>query len=125
MRARGGGGEGGGDARADAPRLSRGAETRERLPAHRAPRAFCPPRAAKAELDRMLSEEELRDAVLVVFANKQDLPKAMPVNKLTEELGLTSLRSRTWHIQGCCATTGDGLYDGLDWLVATISKLGK
>jgi len=80
---------------------------------------------AKAELDRMLSEEELRDAVLVVFANKQDLPKAMPVNKLTEELGLTSLRSRTWHIQGCCATTGDGLYDGLDWLVATISKLGK
>jgi signal recognition particle receptor subunit beta len=73
----------------------------------------------------MLSEEELRDAVLVVFANKQDLPKAMPVNKLTEELGLTSLRSRTWHIQGCCATTGDGLYDGLDWLVATISKLGK
>jgi hypothetical protein len=54
----------------------------------------------------MLSEEELRDAVLVVFANKQDLPKAMPVNKLTEELGLTALRSRTWHIQGCCATTG-------------------
>jgi len=80
---------------------------------------------AKAELDRMLSEEELRDAVLLVFANKQDLPKAMPVAKLTEELGLSGLRARTWHIQGCCATTGDGLYEGLDWLSATISKLGK
>ena len=110
-------------ARRRAPPLARGDA---RTPA-RSPRAarLLPPRAAKAELDRMLSEEELRDAVLVVFANKQDLPKAMPVNKLTEELGLTSLRSRTWHIQGCCATTGDGLYDGLDWLVATISKLGK
>ncbi len=73
----------------------------------------------------MLSEEELRDAVLLVFANKQDLPKAMPVAKLTEALGLTGLRARTWHIQGCCGTTGDGLYEGLDWLSATIAKLGK
>lgn len=29
---------------------------------------------AKNELERMLSEDELRDAVLLVFANKQDLP---------------------------------------------------
>ncbi len=73
----------------------------------------------------MLAEEELREAVLLVFANKQDLPKAMPVPKLTEELGLTAMRTRTWHIQGCCAPTGDGLYDGLDWLSATITKMGK
>jgi signal recognition particle receptor subunit beta len=73
----------------------------------------------------MLNEEELRDAVLLVFANKQDLPKAMPVAKLTENLGLTALRARTWHIQGCCGTTGDGLYEGLDWLSATIAKMGK
>ena len=39
---------------------------------------------AKAELDRMLSEEELRDALLLIFANKQDLPKALSVPKLTE-----------------------------------------
>lgn len=80
---------------------------------------------AKAELDRMLAEEELREAVLLVFANKQDLPKAMPVAKLTEDLGLTALRGRTWHIQGCCATSGDGLYEGLDWLSNTISRIGK
>lgn len=80
---------------------------------------------AKAELDRMLSEEELREAVLLVFANKQDLPKAMPVPKLTEQLGLTGLRARTWHIQGCCGTTGDGLYEGLDWLSASIANLSK
>merc|ERR1712227_1085939 len=32
---------------------------------------------AKEELLRMLNEDELRDAVLLVFANKQDLPNAM------------------------------------------------
>ena len=31
---------------------------------------------ARDELHRMLNEDELRDAVLLVFANKQDLPNA-------------------------------------------------
>ena len=39
--------------------------------------------SAKEELNRMLSEDELRDAVLLVFANKQDLPNAMKVRKHT------------------------------------------
>jgi small GTP-binding protein len=65
--------------------------------------------SAKDELHRMLSEDELRDAVLLVFANKQDLPNAMPVNKITERLGLNTLRHRQWYIQSCCATTGMAL----------------
>jgi small GTP-binding protein len=72
--------------------------------------------SAKEELHRMLAEDELRDATLLVFANKQDLPNAMSVNDVTEKLGLNQLRNRKWYIQGCCATTGDGLYEGLDWL---------
>lgn len=32
---------------------------------------------ARDELHRMLNEDELRDALLLVFANKQDLPNAM------------------------------------------------
>lgn len=31
---------------------------------------------AREELQRMLNEDELRDALLLVFANKQDLPNA-------------------------------------------------
>jgi len=64
----------------------------------------------------MLSEDELRDAVLLVFANKQDLPNAMSVEEVTDKLGLHSLRSRQWYIQAACANSGDGLYEGLDWL---------
>merc|ERR1712083_21557 len=64
----------------------------------------------------MLAEDELHDAVVLVFANKQDLPNAMSVNEATEKLGLNQLRNRQWYIQSTCATTGDGLYEGLDWL---------
>ena len=71
---------------------------------------------AREELHKMLSEEELREAVLLVFANKQDLPGAMTTPEVTDKLGLHTLRGRTWYIQATCATTGDGLYEGLDWL---------
>uniref|UniRef100_A0A8D1EYD0 ADP ribosylation factor 5 n=2 Tax=Sus scrofa TaxID=9823 RepID=A0A8D1EYD0_PIG len=69
-----------------------------------------------------LQEDELRDAVLLVFANKQDMPNAMPVSELTDKLGLQHLRSRTWYVQATCATQGTGLYDGLDWLSHELSK---
>ena len=44
----------------------------------------------------MLNEDELRDVVLLVLANKQDLPNAMSVQEITEKLGLHALRNRLW-----------------------------
>ncbi|XP_017489863.1 PREDICTED: ADP-ribosylation factor 5 [Rhagoletis zephyria] len=79
---------------------------------------------AADELQRMLNEDELRDAILLVFANKQDLPQAMPAAELTERLGLNNLRGRRWYIQSTCATQGQGLYEGLDWLSNEVAKLG-
>lgn len=81
-------------------------------------------RSARDELHRMLNEDELREAILLVFANKQDLPNAMSAAEMTDKLGLHGLRQRQWFIQACCATTGDGLYEGLDWLSATLQKKG-
>lgn len=78
--------------------------------------------AARDELHRMLGEDELRDSILLVFANKQDLPNAMSASEMTERLGLHALKHRQWYIQACCAPTGDGLYEGLDWLSATLQK---
>ncbi|XP_071781866.2 ADP-ribosylation factor 1-like isoform X3 [Centroberyx gerrardi] len=71
---------------------------------------------AKEELMQMLAEDELRDAALLVFANKQDLPNAMNAAEITDKLCLHSLRHHNWYIQATCATSGDGLYEGLDWL---------
>lgn len=77
---------------------------------------------ARDELHRMLNEDELRDAVLLVFANKQDLPNAMNAAEITDKLGLHSLRQRNWYIQATCATSGEGLYEGLDWMSAQMAK---
>jgi len=79
---------------------------------------------AREELQRMLNEDELRDALLLVFANKQDLPNAMNAAEITDKLGLHSLRQRAWYIQSTCATSGDGLYEGLEWLSNSLRKAG-
>ncbi|XP_026130635.1 ADP-ribosylation factor 4-like [Carassius auratus] len=77
---------------------------------------------AAEELNAMLAEDEMRDAVLLVLANKQDLPKAMPVHELTDRLGLHALRGRQWFVQATCAVQGSGLYEGLDWLSDQLSR---
>merc|ERR1712099_87105 len=77
---------------------------------------------AREELAKILDEDEMREAALLVFANKQDLPNAMTAAEVTEKLGLHNMRNRQWFIQSACATTGDGLYEGLDWLSRTLSS---
>eukprot|EP01045_Picozoa_sp_COSAG04_P004560 COSAG04_NODE_200_length_20490_cov_33.582021_1_plen_3559_part_10 len=71
---------------------------------------------AHDELHKLLSEHELREAALLVFANKQDLPNAMSVAEVTDKLALQSLRNRKWYIQSTCAMSGEGLLEGLNWL---------
>eukprot|EP01105_Mastigella_eilhardi_P005186 TRINITY_DN16957_c0_g1_i1.p1 TRINITY_DN16957_c0_g1~~TRINITY_DN16957_c0_g1_i1.p1 ORF type:complete len:175 (-),score=59.19 TRINITY_DN16957_c0_g1_i1:193-717(-) len=71
---------------------------------------------AHSELVRIITDREMKDAVLLVFANKNDLPKAMDTDEVTERLGLNKLKDRNWHVQTSCAITGDGLFDGLTWL---------
>jgi len=68
------------------------------------------------ELQKMLREEELTGLPILVFANKQDLPNAMSVAEITDKLDLKRMRHREWYVQASCATSGDGLYEGLDWL---------
>merc|ERR1711946_88595 len=77
---------------------------------------------AQEELQKMLQEDELREAVLLIFANKQDLPNAMSAAELTDKLGLNQLRGRKWYIQATCATQGNRLYEGLDWLSQELAR---
>ena len=69
----------------------------------------------------MLAEDELKDALLLVMANKQDLPGALTPPEITDSLGLHTIKGRTWYIQATWATTGDGLYEGLDWLSKNVT----
>mmetsp|Transcript_28573 Transcript_28573/g.37417 ORF Transcript_28573/g.37417 Transcript_28573/m.37417 type:complete len:184 (+) Transcript_28573:128-679(+) len=75
---------------------------------------------ARQELQAMLEEEDLRDAILLVFANKQDQRGALNSAQISEALGLAEIRNRQWSIQETSALKGNGLYEGFDWLVACI-----
>jgi small GTP-binding protein len=77
---------------------------------------------AGEELHKLLNEDELRDAILLVYANKQDLPNAIKPQELANKLRLNTITNRSWYVQGTCASTGDGLYEGLDWLGNEIHK---
>ena len=71
---------------------------------------------AKEELHKLLGEDELRGAKVLVLANKQDLPGAVTTSEVASKMGLSTHKKHDWFVHGCCATRGDGIYEGLDWL---------
>ncbi|KAK6353218.1 Arf GTPase arl1 [Orbilia brochopaga] len=75
---------------------------------------------ASEELQAMLNEEELREAALLVFANKQDQPGALGASEISTILELPKLKNRSWSIVACSAVTNLGIHEGMDWLVQTV-----
>lgn len=69
-----------------------------------------------------MKADELRDAVVMIFGNKQDLPQAMRPIEIADILGLNQITERRWHIQATSAITGQGLYEGLAWLSNELAK---
>ncbi|XP_061584209.1 uncharacterized protein LOC133449093 [Cololabis saira] len=76
---------------------------------------------AADELHMMLQEDELKAVAVLVFANKQDLPRAVSAGDVTETLRLSGV-AQPWLVQASCAVSGSGLVEGLDWLSDQILK---
>jgi signal recognition particle receptor subunit beta len=78
---------------------------------------------AQCELHKLLAEDELRGATVLVYANKQDLPNAMSAAELKSKMEMSATRpDHDWYIQGCCAVNGEGLCEGLDWLSSSLKR---
>lgn len=72
---------------------------------------------ASDEFHKIINDREMKDAIILIFANKQDLKAAVTPEDIPEKMGLTKLpKDRNWFVQPCVATTGDGLEEGLGWL---------
>ena len=79
---------------------------------------------------RMETSEEFMKIVtaipnvpILVYANKQDLRDSNPVAEVADLLGLKDLPpSRVWRIQASCAVTGEGLWEGLEWLRTALDQ---
>ncbi|TRY96555.1 hypothetical protein DNTS_007292 [Danionella cerebrum] len=56
----------------------------------------------KEELHRMLAHEDMKNS--------------MSAAEISQSLTLSSLTAHSWHVQACCALTGEGLPASLDWM---------
>jgi small GTP-binding protein len=71
---------------------------------------------ARDELERFLRNDIQKEVLLLIFANKQDLPQSMREMEIVKLLKLEKL-DRHWMVQLCSTYTGEGLFEGLDWIV--------
>lgn len=78
---------------------------------------------AKEELHAMLNDDLLKDVLVLVFLNKQDMDSALKPPELMKRLGLASIKQE-WFAQACIGTKGDGLFEGLDWLSGKFRSRG-
>ena len=77
------------------------------------------------ELADLLEEDKLSGVPVIVLANKQDLVTALSPDEVADGLNLYSIRDRPWQIQACSAKTGEGLQDGMEWLVKQVRPTKK
>ncbi|CAG7725069.1 unnamed protein product [Allacma fusca] len=75
----------------------------------------------KSELHKLLQEERLAGATLLVFANKCDLPGALTAEEIKSILNLDDIKTHHWQIVGCSAVTGEHLLEGIDWVINDIA----
>ncbi|KAF6774721.1 hypothetical protein AHF37_04974 [Paragonimus kellicotti] len=77
------------------------------------------------ELSELLAEDKLAGVPFIVFANKQDLLTAETADKISDGLGLLTIRDRPWQIQGCSAMTGQGIKEGMEWVIKSVNSRGR
>ena len=77
---------------------------------------------ARDMLHAALVHEQLADTPLLVFANKSDLPAARSAADVAAEVHLTgeACEGRAWHIGACSALTGEGIDEGIRWLIGKL-----
>ncbi len=81
---------------------------------------------AKDELQHMLSNDEAQNVPVLVFANKQDMPKALKQEAIIEHLGVGDvLKSGRIHVVESSAVHDQGLQNGFEWIVDKIVANAK
>lgn len=72
------------------------------------------------QLTEILEEPLLNNVPLCVFANKQDIETSLKADEISECLNLDKIINRNWSLFPCSAIKGDGIQDGIQWLLETI-----
>ena len=73
------------------------------------------------QLKELLNSDKLKTVPLIVFANKQDL-NGLTADEIIESLNLSLIVDRDWSLYACSAIKGEGIREGMEWLLGTIVK---
>ena len=79
----------------------------------------------KSEFFKLIKHPNLRNSVILIFANKQDLPGAKKIEKIIEKYEFNKIKNHIWHVQPCSAIKGEGLINGINWLSEQLIFRGK
>ena len=83
---------------------------------------------AADELQKVVEDQELEGAPILVFSNKQDLQGAMGPDEVIEQLKLKDMpesKKKDISFQSCSAKTGEGVWEGIGKLGDSISLFEK
>ncbi|XP_032590715.1 ADP-ribosylation factor-like protein 6 isoform X1 [Drosophila grimshawi] len=76
----------------------------------------------KDELDLVLQHPDLCNRIVPIlfYGNKSDLDDSLSNVKIAAALGLENIKEKPWHICSSNAVSGEGLDEGVQWLVQQI-----
>ena len=77
---------------------------------------------ARTELWNVLEAKELSQIPVLILANKQDLPSSLSADEVGAHMNLTQITDHPCHVQPACATTGEGLEEGIEWLADRLKE---
>jgi len=72
------------------------------------------------EFSDVLFEDKLKNVPVLVFANKQDLTGSAKSSQVATTLELVTIKDREWTIQPCSALTGEGVQEGMEWVMKRV-----
>lgn len=74
----------------------------------------------REELSNLLSLPEMEDVPIMIFGNKQDMRGAVNPPQLIEQLHMNRYNNHSWYVQGTCAVTGEGIWEGIEIIAGMI-----
>ena len=72
------------------------------------------------ELKNVVNAHELKNIPVLIYANKQDIENALTDTEIIYKL--TDIISNEWYVQSCSTKSGEGLLEGINWLINKLKK---
>ena len=77
------------------------------------------------QLKKLLKEPKLAKIPILTYANKSDLKNCLGPDEILEKLEMNEIDGRDWSLYACSALTGNGVTDGIKWLLEKIAESNK